>query len=157
MTNLVPARLFRDDPRLPAVLSLIQNAFAFMDARIEPPSSMHSLKLEDIATQAANGEVWTIGTSPIACVFLKPRGDALYLSKLAVAEPARGQGLAAKLVAVAQSRATQAGLAALELDVRIALTENHAVFKKMGFAVHRDGYHAGFSHPTYFTMRKNIR
>jgi len=45
---------------------------------------------------------------------------------------------------------------ALELDVRIALIENHQVFKKLGFEVPKEGVHAGFNRTTYFTMRQKL-
>lgn len=94
--------------------------------------------------------------SSLACVFLKPRGDTIYLSKFAVAPHVRGRGHAATLVQVAKTRAVARGLMALELDVRIALIENHQVFKKLGFEVPKEGVHAGFNRTTYFTMRQKL-
>ena len=55
-----------------AVLQLIRESFAFMDARIDPPSSMHRLSVADLAVQAREGELWVIEEAgqPVACVFL---------------------------------------------------------------------------------------
>ena len=91
---MIPYRLSPDDPRLSGALDLIRSSFAYMDGRIDPPSSMHRLSLVDLSRAAATGEVWAIGTPPRACVVFTFRDDALYLGKLAVALDARGQGLA---------------------------------------------------------------
>ena len=68
------------------VLALLRTAFAGMEGRIDPPSSLHQLTEDGIAEQARIGEVWVIGNE--ACVFLTPRPEAdppeLYLGKLAV-------------------------------------------------------------------------
>jgi hypothetical protein len=40
-----------------ALLALIRAEFAFMEGRIDPPSSMHGLTPETIALQARTGEV----------------------------------------------------------------------------------------------------
>ncbi|MGA1181483.1 MAG: GNAT family N-acetyltransferase, partial [Marivivens sp.] len=63
---------------LPATLALIQSTFAFMEGRIDPPSSMYRLTVDDLA----ESEVWVIGTPPLACIVLTPKADALYLGKL---------------------------------------------------------------------------
>ena len=52
---------------------LLARAFAGMDGRIDPPSSLHHLMAGDIAAQAVTGEVWVIGAPAVACVFLKAR------------------------------------------------------------------------------------
>ncbi len=75
-----------------ALLDLIRRAFAGMEGRIDPPSSMHALTPESIAAQARSGEVWVIGAPPVACVFLTPKPGALYLGKLAVAEARAATG-----------------------------------------------------------------
>ena len=149
-----PERLGPDDPRLPEVLILIRESFAYMDGRIDPPSSMHRLSVADIAAQCRTGEVWVIGTPPMACMFLSYKPDALYLGKLAVAEACRGRGLARVLVAQAETRARDRGLPALELQSRVELTENHATFGALGFARVGATAHDGYDRPTSFTFRK---
>ena len=71
-----------------ALLTLIRNAFAYMDSRIDPPSSMHRLTPDSMAQQAETGEIWVIEDKgrPIACIFLTPREHTLYIGKLAVAD-----------------------------------------------------------------------
>ena len=140
----------------PELLKLIQIEFAYMDGRIDPPSSMHRLTAEDIARQARTEEVWTIGAPPIACVFLTCKGDALYIGKLAVSASQRGKGLAKKLVDLAANRAKDRGLSILELQVRVELTENHTAFAKMGFVEAGRTAHEGYDRPTSITMRKHL-
>jgi GNAT superfamily N-acetyltransferase len=95
-----------------ALLSLMHAAFAGMLGRIDPPSSLHGLTAEALF---GAGEVWAVGTPPVACVILTPRAGALYLGKLAVDPALQGKGLGRRLVAQAASRARELGLAVLEL------------------------------------------
>uniref|UniRef100_UPI0035627CC2 GNAT family N-acetyltransferase n=1 Tax=Actibacterium sp. TaxID=1872125 RepID=UPI0035627CC2 len=76
-----------------AVLRLIRASFAYMEGRIDPPSALHRLTAQDIAAQSESAEIWVIeeNNAPVACVFLTPRDDVLYLGKLAVAQTHRGR------------------------------------------------------------------
>ena len=121
------------------ILRLIQTEFAFMAGRIDPPSSMQALTEAMIAAQP---EVWVAGAPPIACMFLTPKADALYLGKLAVAASHRGQGLARRM--------------AVELQTRIELVENHAVFVALGFVETARTAHKGYDRPTALTFRKAV-
>ena len=155
---MTPRRLTAGYPHWDAVLCLILDAFAFMEGRIDPPSSAHRLSVADMAAQAATGAVWAVeeAGTPVACLFAKPKGDALYLGKLAVAASHRGQGLARRLVEAAEAEARARGLGHLELETRIELTENHAAFAALGFARTGETAHAGFDRPTSITMRKSL-
>ena len=76
----------------PALPALIARAFAAMEGRIDPPSSVHRLTADDLARMAEVGEVWVIGTPPSACMVLTPKAGALYLGKLAVDPGHQGKG-----------------------------------------------------------------
>ena len=136
-----------------AILRLIQTEFAYMEGRIDPPSSMLTLTEAAIAAQP---EVWVAGKPPLACMFLMQKDDALYLGKLAVAASHRGQGLARRMIHLAEDRARQKGLRALELQTRIELVENHAAFAALGFVKTARAAHKGYDHPTTLTFRKAI-
>jgi ribosomal protein S18 acetylase RimI-like enzyme len=140
----------------PALLTLIQTEFAFMDGRIDPPSSMHALTQSSIAQQARTGEVWAIGHPPVACVFLTPKPEALYVGKLAVAGTHRGQGLARRLIALADTRARALHLPTLELQTRVELTENQATFRALGFVEVARTAHPGYDRPTSITYRRAV-
>ena len=135
-----------------AALALIARAFAGMEGRIDPPSSIHQFTVADL--QAA--ELWCIGTPPVACVLLTPKPGALYLGKLAVEPGQTRKGLARALVLAAETRARALGLPALELQTRVELTENHATFQAMGFQEIARTAHSGFDRPTSITFRKSL-
>lgn len=142
-----------------ALMRLIQTNFAYMEGRIDPPSSMHRLTADEIARRAEQGEIWVIeeDAHPIACIFLTPRNGALYIGKLTVATSHRGRGLARRLVETAQARAEALGLRLLELQSRIELVENHAAFASMGFELTGETAHPGFDRPTSLTFRKQLQ
>lgn len=137
-----------------AVLALIQTEFAYMETRINPPSSLQRLTVEDLARQAVEGEIWVIGAPVVACVVLTPKANALYLGKLAVSKTVRGRGFARQLVEVAAERARALGLAALELQVRVELVENQRAFEAMGFRQTDATSHPGYERITSLTYRR---
>lgn len=140
------------------VLALIRAAFAFMEGRIDPPSSMHRLTGAALSEAAGNGEVWVAEDdgAPVACVVLTPRANDLYLGKLAVAASHRRKGLARQMVDLALSRAKALGKPAVALQTRIELTENHAAFEAMGFARTGETAHEGYSRPTTVNFRREV-
>ena len=151
-----PYRVSPDSIYIPSILSLVQRSFAYMEARIDPPSSMHRLTEEAVAQQCEDGEVWAIGEPPFACVFLKYQPDSLYVGKLAVAQAVRGSGYARQLLDIAATRAADKKLSALELQVRVELVENQEVFKRFGFVKTGEDAHEGYDRPTSITMRKAL-
>ena len=140
----------------PHLRDLLARAFAGMEGRIDPPSSLHNLTAADIATQAATGEIWVIGAPAVACVFLTPKQNALYLGKLAVDPVVRRMGYARRLIGVAEGRAHTLGLPALELWTRIELVENHATFRALGFVKTGSHAHAGFDRATTLIFTKRL-
>jgi len=140
------------------VLALIQTTFAFMEGRINPPSSAGRLTADDLARAAQTGEVWAIEDPGrlIACVVLTPKPDHLYLGKLAVDPAFRRQGLAAQLVRCAAQRTLALGLPELRLETRVELTENHAAFRAMGFTETARSAHPGFDRPTSLTFSRIV-
>ena len=140
----------------PGLLALIHRAFAGMEGRIDPPSSLHRLTPQAIAEQSRQGEVWVVGTPPVACMFLTPQADALYVGKLAVDPAAQRQGHARRLLDLAATRATALGLGALELQTRVELLENHHVFRYLGFMQTAATAHPGYDRPTSLTFRKPL-
>ncbi|KJZ23816.1 GNAT family N-acetyltransferase [Tritonibacter mobilis] len=153
---VAPVQIPPNSPHLQEVLDLIRRSFAYMDGRIDPPSSMHHLTLDALAAQAEAGEVWAIGAPVVASVVLTPRADVLYLGKLAVSEDQRGQGLARHLIEHAVRRARALGLSAVELQTRVELVENHVTFARLGFTRSGTTAHAGYERPTSVTMRREV-
>ena len=139
----------------PGLLALIQRAFAGMAGRIEPPSSLHHLTPDAIAAQAVAGEVWVVPTLR-ACLFLTAKPGRLYLGKLAVDPLLQGHGLGRQLVALAEVRARELGYGVLELETRVELTGNHAIFRRLGFVETGRKCHAGYDRPTSITFAKPL-
>lgn len=156
MTAAMTPQRATDPYDWPALLALLRRAFAHMDGIIDPPSSLHILTAQGIAEQARRGEVWVIGQPALACVFLTPKPDALYLGKLAVDPAHQGSGLGRRLVENAAQRARALGLPTLELQTRIELTTNHAAFRRMGFVQTAATAHPGYSRPTTLTFRRMV-
>lgn len=151
---MIPRRA--EDPALwPPILALLHEAFAFMEGRIDPPSSLRELTPEALTRQANTGEIWIMGT-PVACMFLTPKPGALYVGKLAVAASHRGQGLARQLLDRAEARARELGLPVLELQTRVELVENQAAFLAMGFVEAGRTAHKGYDRPTSITYRRAV-
>lgn len=154
---MTPSRHDPADPALVDLFTLIRICFAYMDGRVDPPSSIHCTTLADLQKHCTIGEVWSLGAPPVAAVLFSFKPDALYLGKLAVAPEARGRGLARQLTGLAETRARARKLPALELQTRIELTDNHATFRALGFTEIARTAHAGYASPTSITFRKALK
>ncbi|QCO57553.1 GNAT family N-acetyltransferase (plasmid) [Pseudorhodobacter turbinis] len=137
-----------------ALYALIQRAFASMEGRIDPPSSLYRMTAKDLATHP--GEVWVIGRPARACMVLTPTAGSLYLGRLSVDKPWLRKGYARILITHAESRARALGLPVLKLQSRIELVENHAVFFALGFKQSGASTHKGFSAPTSLIFTKEV-
>jgi ribosomal protein S18 acetylase RimI-like enzyme len=150
---MTPQRLSPDDARLPDVLALIRDSFAYMDGLVDPPSSMHKLTLEALQQQAETAEIWVMSD---ACVILTPQPGTLYLGKLAVAPAARRKGCARTLCDLAMDRARARGLSSVTLQTRVELTQNHATFRALGFTEVGRTAHPGYRRPTSITFARQV-
>ena len=138
--------------------ALLTGAFAYMDGRIDPPSSLGRMSPEALARAAAKNELWVLPApeAPLACMLLTAQADHLYLGKLAVSVSARGRGLARRMVLHAEARARELGLPCLRLQTRVELVENHAAFRRLGFVETGRTAHAGYDRPTSVTFEKAL-
>ena len=138
--------------------ALLTDAFAYMESRIDPPSSIARMSADSLRDEAATKEIWAIENSgqPVACMILTPKPDTLYLGKLATSAVHRGQGLARRLIAHAESRARALSLPSITLQTRIELTENHATFRALGFDQTGETAHPGYDRPTSLTFTKTL-
>ncbi len=141
-----------------AYLALIQRAFAPMQTRINPPSSLAQLTADDLAEHAHN-ELFLAATNdgiPVACMMVSVKPDHLYLAKLAVDPIHQGAGRARAMVAWCTRHAPDFNAQFLRLQTRVELIENHAVFAKLGFVETKRTAHPGFDHPTSITMEHRL-
>ena len=145
----------RDD--MGAVHALVTRAFAGMEGRIDPPSSLTRMGPEDFAREAAEAELWALcDPDPVAVMVLRPRAEELYLGKLAVDPARQGAGLGRRLVEHAAARARALGLPRLVLQTRVELVENHTAFAAMGFRETGRTAHPGYDRPTSVTFARDV-
>lgn len=145
-------RLSPDSADMVSAFDVMQQAFAGMEGRIDPPSSLGSMTAEDLRDPAH--EVWVLGDPIAGAVVLTPKPAVLYVGKLAVRDRRRGVGR--QLMALAERRAGELGLGWLELQSRVELVEVHTAFKRLGFHEVLRTTHKGFTRPTSITFRKQI-
>ncbi len=141
-----------------ALLALIQGAFAFMEGRIDPPSSLARMDAGSLAAKARE-ETLLIAREDgalVGCAYLADRGDRLYIGKMAVAPGRQGRGIGRALMTEAVALARRKGLAALELQTRIELSENHKAFAALGFERTGETAHPGYDRPTSVTMLRRL-
>lgn len=137
---------------------LLRQAFAGMVGRIDPPSSLTSMTRDDVAAKIRDEDffVTRVGADPIACVFGHSEGDAYEVGKLAVAPTHLRQGLARRLIDAAAAHARTLGHDTLQLYARVELTENHAVYRSLGFTQTATFTHEGFPRPTAFIFQRPL-
>lgn len=142
----------------PRLLQLLQASYAFMDDRIDPPSSLHRLDAVSLAEKSDNERLILAqdGGELAGCCFLKPGEDSYYVGKLAVDPRWQGQGIGRRLIDYAALLARQEDRSCLELETRIELIENHRAFAAMGFRKTGEKAHPGYDRPTSITMRLEL-
>ncbi len=157
-TGVTITRLPADFERWDDVLALILRAFGSMDGVIDPPSSARLLTVEKLQEKARHetGFGALQDGAIVGCVFAMERADDLYVGKLAVEPDRQGSGIGKQLMQAVETLARTRGKTALELETRIELTANHAVFARMGFHETERTAHEGYSRPTSITMRKTL-
>lgn len=140
------------------LMALLHEAFAYMEGRIDPPSSLHRFTPATVAGKARKEALFLAldGDKLVGCVFARRQGDALYVGKLAVRGSRQGGGVGRRLMDAAEAFARESRLAYLELETRIELVENHATFGAMGFVKTAESSHPGYGRPTSITMRKQL-
>lgn len=141
------------------LLALLREAFAFIDGRIDPPSSLHSFDAAKLAAKAAQEELVLafVDGALAGCLFAIPRGDALNLGKIAVRPNLQGRGIARRMLALVEAGARARRLQALELQTRAELTENHRAFAAFGFVKIGETSHAGFTRTTSLVSASSFR
>ena len=143
----------------PALLrNLVHRAFAYMDSRIDPPSSLHRMSVADFAQKMKDETliVANMNGEMVACLFCCTESDWLYVGKVAVDNQMQGRGIGRKLFDQAFKIATQHGLLGLELETRVELLGNHRTFEKLGFEKVGENAHEGYDRPTSIHMRARL-
>ena len=141
-----------------ALLALLNRAFAYMEGRIDPPSSLTRMTAQSLREKARDEDLFLFrrNSRPIACLFANEKGTHYYIGKLAVDLDFRGQGLARRLMDAAAQEALRRGLAGLELQTRVELVENQRSFRAMGFGLVGASAHERYPRATSFTFRRPL-
>jgi GNAT superfamily N-acetyltransferase len=135
---------------------LLVDCFQYMEARIDPPSSLTRMTPETLRSKAESEMLVVVyaGDDLVGCGFLKETANSIYLGKLAVKPAYRKKGILRRIVEIASCRAIASGKSALELEARVELSENHRTFTALGFLKTAENCHAGYDRPTRITMTK---
>jgi ribosomal protein S18 acetylase RimI-like enzyme len=126
---------------LTAIKALIDAAYAKYLTRMDkPPGPM----LRDYGPSIEADATWVAGSPIIAVLTLYPRDAHLLIENVAVHPGAQGRGLGRALMSFAEQEATRRGLTRTTLYTHEVMTENHALYTRLGYAeVERraeDGY-----------------
>jgi GNAT superfamily N-acetyltransferase len=142
----------------PSLVRLLQEAFAYQNGRIDPPSSLDAMDTSALAAKSRGEALFLASDGPtlVGCVFAQAQANALFIGKFAVTPKRQGQGVGRLLLRAVELHAQRLEVRALTLNTRIELTENHRAFAAMGFVKTAEHAHPGYSHPTYISMRKTI-
>lgn len=116
-----------------AVRQLVLDAYGHYVARMgKPPGPM----LDDYDRRIADGQAWVLeeGGQLAGMLVLEDQGDgALLLDNVAVAPSAQGKGYGRALVAFAEAEARRRGLGEVRLYTHVLMTENLALYARLGF------------------------
>jgi len=155
---MTPFRIDESFARWAELLDLILVSFAYMEGRIDPPSSASRLTVESLVEKAEAEIAYAIENKGrlTGCIFLRPETDCLYVGKLAVLPSAQGKGIGRHLLEIAEETARELGLPALRLETRIELVGNHSTFAAWGFEKTAEKSHPGFTRVTFIEMKKAL-
>jgi ribosomal protein S18 acetylase RimI-like enzyme len=126
---------------LPAIKAVIDAAYSRYLTRMDkPPAPM----LRDYGPSVEDGTTWVTGSPIIAVLTLYPRDDHLFVESIAIHPSAQGRGLGRALMSFAEQEATRLGLPRMALVTHEVMTENQAIYARLGYTeVERraeDGY-----------------
>jgi len=127
-----------------AVEAIVDAAYSIYLERIgKAPGPM----LDDYARLIAAGAVSVLddpdGTIA-ALIVLLPKPDHLLLDNIAVRPDRQGRGLGRRLIAFAESETRRLGYAELRLYTHEKMTENIALYRRLGFVLTGHGREAGY-------------
>lgn len=135
-------RLARLDD-LPAIRAIVDAAYSPYIPRIgRPPGPMG----DDYAARVTAGQVWVAERDGAVqgLLVLEDQGGALLLDNVAVAPEAQGQGVGRALMAFAEEEARRRGHARVDLYTNALMTENIALYGRLGFRETDRRHEAGF-------------
>ncbi len=138
------------------IVALIHRAFAQYRGKLQPESGALSESADKIASLMSNGVVMVAeqGEQIVGCITVHRKADFIYAGRLAVDPAARGAGIGRALMKETEALGRRQGANRLRVDVRLALLENRAFFRALGFVEGTHRCHPGFTVPTYVELEK---
>jgi GNAT superfamily N-acetyltransferase len=136
-----------DETDVPTAHDIVQAAYRVHIARIgKPPGPM----LDDYARRQRDAQLYlaSIGAEPVGIAVLVRADDHLLLQNVAVHPRWQARGIGRALIAFAEETARGLGVPELRLYTNVKMTENIALYTRVGFVeTHRttqDGYERVF-------------
>jgi ribosomal protein S18 acetylase RimI-like enzyme len=140
------------------LLDLMRRAFDEYRGVLQPESSVFVETEAAIAEKLAQGGglVAARAGRPVGCVIAEAKQGRGYLGRLAVLPEARRAGIARRLMLAGEGflRGRESRLA--EVNVRILLEGNIALFESLGYRETARLAHPGWPTPTYLVMEKSL-
>lgn len=130
-TSAAHPRLARSE-EANALRQLVADAYTQYIERIgKAPGPM----LDDYAQRVADGQAWVLEVDQaiVGLIVLEDDGDTLLLDNVAVSPAAQGKGYGRILVAFAEEEARRRGYIELRLYTNVLMTENIALYERLGF------------------------
>jgi GNAT superfamily N-acetyltransferase len=127
-----------------AVEAIVNEAYSVYIERIsKPPGPM----LDDYAALIADRAISVLedsGGAIAAIIVLLPKSDHLLLDNIAVRRDRQGQGLGRRLIAFAEDEAQRLGFDEVRLYTHQKMSENIALYARLGFVETGRGREAGY-------------
>jgi GrpB-like predicted nucleotidyltransferase (UPF0157 family)/ribosomal protein S18 acetylase RimI-like enzyme len=165
MVNFMTAEILLQEAELadlPALLQVIQVAYAEFLGKLDPPSGAFQETLASLTKKLAlGGAIKAVITGElteeiVGCVFYELGQGELYLGRLAVLPSYRRRGIAQQLIATVEERARQHDRPRVIMGVRLVLPEHLNYYAKLGYSVYRYANHPGYSQPTSAELEKIV-
>lgn len=140
------------------LLAVMRKAFGEYRGVLKPESSVFVETPALIAAKLVGrgGFLALDGANPVGCIIAEEKDGHAYLGRLAVDPGLRRRGLARRLILAGEGFARTRGLKTAEVQVRIALTGNIALFQSLGYRETERRSHPGFAEPTTLVMEKSL-
>jgi GNAT superfamily N-acetyltransferase len=138
-----------------AIERIVRAAYGLYVERIgKPPGPM----LDDYTALISDGRVSVLEEADrtmAAIIVLLPEPDHLLLDNIAVRPDRQGQGLGRRLIAFAEEQARRLGHSEVRLYTHEKMTENIALYTRLGFVETGRGQQAGYDR-VFMTKRLDV-
>jgi ribosomal protein S18 acetylase RimI-like enzyme len=146
----------------PAILSITRAAFEEFRDHLDPPSGALKETLDSLLESAFQPDhgvtLALVAGQPIGALrwSIQPQRAYLYIGRVAVLPAYRRQGIASALMRWADEHARALRLPAVQFGVRLQAPQNIRFYQHLGYQISEYSQHAGYDHPTFVWMRKDL-